>query len=315
MTAAIVTIPSARRFDPVVAVEQARALLVQTSNVGHAKAIGDQGEALALLLRKRGAGLEALTAATEIVIWSRRRIGEITLKMGSRGGPGRGKRSPMLGKLSQLAELGLGAAEVSRCEALARAAESRIVEHVLGIRLKNERLTISGTIAAISAAAGYQSDEWGSPATFMPIARRLLKGPIDVDIASNPKAQKIIRAKTYYTKKTNGLLPQHRWHGRVFGNPPFSRIISEFVAKWIAEHEAGVMRRGVLLVNASTDTAWWESLADRYPVCFTRGRFGFILPNGSTAEGNRVGQCIFGTGIPLAEMRRELADVGTVLRR
>ena len=50
-------------------------------------------------------------------------------------------------------------------------------------------------------------------------AVRQVFGEIDLDPASSVKANKVVQAKSIFTKRTNGL--KQKWHGRVFLNPPF----------------------------------------------------------------------------------------------
>lgn len=298
--------------NPHLAVEQARELLARVQHPEHAKKIADQGEAIAMLLRRSGAALEVQASATTIVLWARRRIGELTSAMPRNGGgrPG-GKTPPTWGKFSELEALGLTSAEISRCEALARVPVERLLAHIAGVAERSQRLTLRGTIAAVSSSSGYSGDEWRTPKPIVVITRKLLGG-IDCDPATNAKAQQTIRARVFYTRRTDGLLPQHRWRGRVILNPPYSRgLIERFVEKFLAELDAGVMRAGLLIVNASTDTAWFHSVAERLPFVLTRGRFGFEHDAaGGEQSGARQGQALFGAGMSSAALGQAFAEIG-----
>ena len=57
-----------------------------------------------------------------------------------------------------------------------------------------------------------------TPPELMDAIRRVL-GEIDLDPASSKEANKVVRAKSFFTRQTNGL--KRRWRGRVFLNPPF----------------------------------------------------------------------------------------------
>lgn len=138
------------------------------------------------------------------------------------------------------------------------------------------------------------SDEWYTPAEYIELARRLM-GTIDVDPASNEIAQRTVKAATYYTKTTNGLIRD--WPGKVWLNPPYSRgLVQRFTARLIAQYEARITTEAVLLVNNATDTEWFHELLVRYPVCFTRGRIAFLLADGVACDSNRQGQAFFYLG-------------------
>jgi hypothetical protein len=52
------------------------------------------------------------------------------------------------------------------------------------------------------------------------------------------------------------------WPGRIFLNPPYAAgRIDKFVAKLLAEYQAGNLQQGELLTNSSTETRWWQSAA------------------------------------------------------
>ncbi len=76
-----------------------------------------------------------------------------------------------------------------------------------------------------------QTAEHYTPCEYVETARYVL-GAIDLDPASNPLANKTIRAHSYYTTEEDGLtLP---WLGRVFCNPPGDRtgdLVREFWVK------------------------------------------------------------------------------------
>lgn len=307
----IVKVPAAT--GEALTVERARDMLAAARDLDEIRTMAAQADAIALYLRQERAAIELQTDAAEISIWSRRRLGELTAELGkAKAGPGRGKRSPVAeSKASALESLGLDRRDVARCELLAAADESTIKAHIAAVRDRAARLTVSSTIAAVSHREGYDSDVWNTPREIVELIRRLLGG-IDLDPASNAVAQRTVRAKRFYTAADDGLA--HRWKGRVFCNPPYSQpVCSRFVAAFIAAFESGDMPKGVILLNSSTDTAWWHDLARRFPVCVTRGRLSFEGPDGQPAEGNRVGQAIFAAGCG-RDFDTLFASVGLVLR-
>ena len=64
------------------------------------------------------------------------------------------------------------------------------------------------------------------------------------------------------------------WAGRVYMNPPYGREIGDWIAKLVAEHEAGAVTEAIALVPARVDTAWFRRL-DQYPCCFVYGRLQY----------------------------------------
>lgn len=76
----------------------------------------------------------------------------------------------------------------------------------------------------------------------------------------------------FFTKETDAL--EQDWGGGCFfANPPYGRRMSDFVRK-CAEESAHA--RGVLLVPARTDTAWfWDWVAPYASVRLLRGRLKF----------------------------------------
>lgn len=285
---------------PELTVERALVLLAEARDVDEVKALRDKADALALYARKRRASLEVQNAAVEIGIWSMRRIGELTRDLEhapSRAEKGRkGFRTPdAVGKKGVLRSVGLSKQEASLCEQLAGADVELIRKHIDGVRERALKLTKSGTLAAVSLLEGYDSDEWYTPPEVVEDVRRVLGG-IDYDPASSEVAQRTVKAKRFATKEQSGL-DAKAWKGRVFMNPPYSQpLCSKFVERFIAEHDAGRMGPSIVLLNASTDTTWWHSLAARFSVCFTRGRLAFLRADGKPVEGNRVGQVFFYTG-------------------
>jgi len=139
----------------------------------------------------------------------------------------------------------------------------------------------------ISRRKNYKSDEWYTQPDLIAEVRAFFGGVIGLDPASCELAQEVVQAVRYFTKDDNGLI--HAWNAEsVFVNPPYSEPAA-WVDKAIAEHKAGRARRILLLVNNSTDTAWFQTLLRDYPVCFLSGRLAFWRPDRHHSEAKESG--------------------------
>jgi hypothetical protein len=69
-----------------------------------------------------------------------------------------------------------------------------------------------------SSRSAVGNHERYTPSWLVDAVRRVF-GRIDLDPASSSKANRTVKATTFFTKRTDGL--KRLWHGRVFLNPPF----------------------------------------------------------------------------------------------
>lgn len=118
-----------------------------------------------------------------------------------------------------------------------------------------------------------ENDEMFTPAKYVEAARRVMGG-IDLDPASCPAAQEVVKAKSYFTKKDNGL--EKEWTGRVWLNPPYSQPwVTKFIDKLMLD--LGKVSQAILLTNNATDTIWFHAAEKQAKlICFTSGRIKFI---------------------------------------
>ena len=116
--------------------------------------------------------------------------------------------------------------------------------------------------------------EWYTPPEILDRVRQVLE-TIDVDPASCTAAQAVVQATTYYTIEDDGL--RQPWHGRVFCNPPYKLPeIARFCGKLIEERAAEHTTEAILLVNAATETDWFQRIAAKAEaICFPDGRSRF----------------------------------------
>ncbi|MBB6299923.1 DNA N-6-adenine-methyltransferase [Rhizobium leucaenae] len=153
-------------------------------------------------------------------------------------------------------------------------------------------------------------NEWYTPARYVDMAREVM-GSIDTDPASNPTAQRTVRASTYYTEETNGL--DKEWLGKVWMNPPYSNPeVQQFADKVIAEYRSGRVTEAIVLTNNSADTGWHRSMQDACTrMCTTTGRIRFESP---TRQGNSpaMGQSFFYFGDNPQKFKEVFSAIGNV---
>jgi ParB family chromosome partitioning protein len=141
--------------------------------------------------------------------------------------------------------------------------------------IKNGKLTIPeaqkklGFKQAVAATVSSEMNEWYTPKKYVDAARQVF-GEIDLDPASCVIANKVIKAKRYFTQEEDGL--KQEWSGRVWLNPPYGNVGPEFIAKLINSYESGKVSDAILLINSHcTDAKWFQPLFD-YVICFTDHR-------------------------------------------
>ena len=157
--------------------------------------------------------------------------------------------------------------------------------------------------------ANFSGDnEWYTPAKYVELARTVF-GTIDLDPASNERAQKVVKATTYFDASTNGLA--QKWSGRIWLNPPYSQPeIMQFIQKLI--DELPNIDEAILLTHNYTDTAWFHLAAKNAPaICFTRGRIKFYNQNGEGCAPTQ-GQAFFYYGKNKERFAEVFKDVGFI---
>lgn len=110
------------------------------------------------------------------------------------------------------------------------------------------------------------SDEWATPQDFFDALHKEFR--FNLDPCADKKNAKCER---FFTKKDNGLAQS--WKGaRVFCNPPYGRVIGD----WVKKCATGGATVTVALLPARTDTRWFHDyIYGKAEIRFVRGRLKF----------------------------------------
>lgn len=186
--------------------------------------------------------------------------------------------------------------EVSRRDVLEAAAEPERAAEILS---HNHR------------AQGTGENEWYTPQEFIEAARAVM-GAIDLDPASSMIAQERVKSGRYFTLDDDGLAQD--WAGRVWLNPPYAQpAIQQFMEKAVSEFQSGRVSQSIILTHNYTDTRWFHiGVSAASAICFTRGRIGFLSPEGKKAAPTQ-GQAFFYFGSDVSAFKREFAKYGFIV--
>ena len=130
------------------------------------------------------------------------------------------------------------------------------------------------------------SDNWYTPQWVIDAL-----GPFDCDPCAAPADVRPFQiASTQWTEKDNGLTKD--WHGVVWMNPPYSRVLLRQFCEKMAEHGNGI----ALLINRQDNVLWQEVIfPTAASMIFMRHRVCFIRPDGSTGK-PFFGSCLVAWG-------------------
>lgn len=295
----------------------ARTALAEAHAIDEVKDIRDKAEAMAAYARQ-AKDTDMIAWVTEIKVRAERRAGQLLAEMPKQhGGHAAKARSHDTTEVipPTLSDMGISKDQSSRWQKLAAVTEEKFEQAVSAAKEIAGEVTTAAMLRATDThnhrAQGTGENEWYTPPQYIEAARTVLV-TIDLDPASSDMAQKTVKASKYFTINDDGLMEQ--WNGRVWLNPPYAQpAIHNFMQKAVDEFNAGRMTEAIILTHNYTDTTWFHIAARcASAICFTRGRIGFLSPEGTKAAPTQ-GQAFFYFGDGVAAFRDVFQDFGIVL--
>jgi phage N-6-adenine-methyltransferase len=215
-----------------------------------------------------------------------------------------------------------------RCAATARAAISRAAKRLdargliywmrhlgsVGIILTEAGEALAGKRYAPPPPANHQrlhssaGFEWITPPWLIALAREVMGG-IELDAASCAAANGIVGASRYFSLEESAF--DHEWRAAtVWLNPPYCRLAPRFVAEALKYYRSGAIGQCLILVSASTEARWFESLC-AYPIILVRGRVAFADASLKPKRGNPKGSAVCYLGPHIGRFREVFGPHGT----
>lgn len=306
--------------------EQADMLLDGVLTLDAAKAIADKHKTLDYFIEQRTKNTSILAKADRLVQRANRKLGELYRALPTASGRRTDLEaadgvelcnSQLQGptKSEELKRLNVSRMEANRCEKLADLTEEEFEKRQAERTARLEKASRDpGSMTATSAASDHDGDVWGTPEFWAELAREFFGGEIDLDPASNDRAQQIIRANRYFTKADDAL--SKRWEATsVWLNPPYSKpLCGKFSGHFFDDHRDKAFAEGLQLVNNPTEVEWFQDALERCTaVLFPKGRIGFIGADGKPVTNNNQGQAIFYVGAKLPRFYKLYKPHGQIL--
>jgi hypothetical protein len=137
---------------------------------------------------------------------------------------------------------------------------------------------LKGDLKALTSSA---SNEWYTPSRYLDLVRQVFQDEIDLDPFSSEAANKIVRARRYFTKEQDAFTQD--WTCKnLFTNPPYGKVGNDSqagiaCAAVVAGYWSKVIPEAIILVNSCTGSKWFQPLFD-WTVCFVNHRIHYEVP-------------------------------------
>lgn len=239
-------------------VADVRDLCERISTVGEAKGLADQARLAQVWAERARLGQSQVNLAAMARLWAERRAGQLLIASRQNGERTTGSGGRELQGVT-LGELGVTKNESARMQKLAAIPEDEFQEALA-------TAAEAGRVTAMSVHYSSSTSEWETPQDLFD----LLAGefPFDLDVCATADNAK---CAAFYTAEQDGLAQP--WAGTCWMNPPYGRVIGDWVKKAYESAQAGATV--VCLVPARVDTGWWWDYARYGEVRFLRGRLKF----------------------------------------
>lgn len=160
--------------------------------------------------------------------------------------------------------------------------------------------------------------EWFTPPHIIEAAREVM-GSIDLDPASCEAANRIVKAKLYFTEQALEsawrAVSELRivWPGNVWLNHPFSkRANGLWIDKLTSEFHKGHFAQACCICYAATSEVWFRPLL-AYPQCFLHGRTNYLDPiTLKPVKGVTKGSVVTYLGPNVSRFAEVFSKLGTV---
>ena len=194
--------------------------------------------------------------------------------------------------------------------------EVQLIPHVRTTQLKLVGHKGKTTVQRLLSS---ESNEWYTPPHLIELVKIVL-GNVDLDPASNSKAQEWIQATQFYTIQDDGF--SQAWEGKVFLNPPYGQRklkasppnygASAWLEKLVSEYDRGNVSEAIALCRG--DSAGLKSLALKATKCDPSSRIYFHKPNGERSSSPVPSCAFYYLGADDARFRQVFSSIGAISR-
>lgn len=162
------------------------------------------------------------------------------------------------------------------------------------------------------------SNNWYTPSLYIEAAH-LVMGGIDLDPASCEFANRVVKAKRYFTAEDNGLM--YPWIAEsVWLNPPYGKTdqggasyLECFTHHLLEQYICGNTKQAILLIPNNTATSWFTPLW-KHPICFPSHRVHFYTEK-EVNNHAAFGGCFIYLGPNESRFVEVFRQFGTIVRR
>ena len=154
---------------------------------------------------------------------------------------------------------------------------------------------------------------WYTPKIYIESSRKVLEG-IDLDPFSDELANRVVKAKKYFTEEDNAFF-QH-WNAKsLFMNPPYTKgIIDMAVEKLLINLNRGDVHSAIVLTFNCTETNWCQDMFSHADACcFVNKRIKFVSLDKKASSSPPRGNIFFYFGDNKNKFEREFQQYGKIL--